>query len=377
MAGKAKPSQFETFEAGTYNVTGLSFFSKDSTGNPIFKAVGSGWLVAQYRTFVGEKEGPPGSVSPADLALFAATFGCDVSSLPTDRTAALIAVEEMIAAQTNLSVAVYVGKKGWISNIPDMNLPVGEYLFLRDRIATRRDKKPVWYEGNWGEYVKVGLEVVCMGNGAPTPFKGTTACQVWVMRKPITVMRAMFPTATEAILGTLEGELAYYDAGLIEENARTYVRGAVVLKEGNTRPTLDPNTLVAVEKDAVVDYVAPTTPAPATTFDYIPSVLVLREAITYGLAKRAQAGSAPLSAFTPNGKLTRDGQMFCKETLKPIAGRMSLTTSFKDMDVDTVEIYLAEMGATYAHFLPKVRPNAAPAASDDDFGGDDEDTSWD
>ena len=379
---QAKPSKFETFEAGTYNATRITWFSRDSSGNPIFKAVGkSGWLVAQYRTSVGEKDGPPGSVTPDDLALFAYTFGCDISNLPTDRTAALIAVEEMIAAQTDISVPVYVGKKGWISNIPGMQLPEETYLFERDRIATRKNGVPEWYNGQWGDYIKVGLTVIALADGTETPFKGTSACQIWVMRKPKLVVRALLPTATAAILGPEEDELEHIDAALKEENTTSYIVGTICVAEGKTRPTIDPLSLRAVPKSGVIfRAAAPHTPANATApkattaAAYSPHVMVLREAVEKG----CNQGVSPDPAFGADGKLTKSGRAWCGANLKPIATKMSLTTAFGDMDLETVQTYLAELGSWAAPYLARVMPAAAVEAPvvEDDFG-DEEATSWD
>lgn len=398
------PTQYKQFEQGTYPVTGLSWFSKGSDGKPIFKVVGrNGWMVAQYRTYIGQEEGPPGSVTPDDLMIFAYTFGCDVNKIPADRTQALIAIEEMVKANPNVNVPVYVGSKGWISNIPGMSLPTGEYLFERGDIVTRKNGQPVWYQGrdNWGDYIKVSLKLVMNADGTPTPFAGATNSQIWVMRKPLTILRALFTTSADAILGSSDQELEFMAQSLAAENERTYVKGTIRIKDGGTRPTIDPESLVAVSRESVVFRPAQSVPAqPATPAQPVPATpatpatpttsvtasipsppvpegktlheTVLRQVVQFGMDSLASPGVQAPAAFNADGKLTVAGRKWCGNMLKPIAKQHGLTTSFSDMDTKTVQIYIAELGALFAPFLERLN-----GTEDTEDVEDLEDTSWD
>ena len=62
--------QFATYEPGVYEgVTHVEFFTKDQHGNLIFKAKDRGGrpeLVAYYRIWMGEEQGPP---APSNRAM--------------------------------------------------------------------------------------------------------------------------------------------------------------------------------------------------------------------------------------------------------------------------------------------------------------------
>ena len=81
MAQQPK-SSFPTFETGTYEENGLTFFTVGSDGNPYYKVRADGSFFCNYNTYNGEEQGPPGSVAPDGLPLLVHAFGGDPGQLP-------------------------------------------------------------------------------------------------------------------------------------------------------------------------------------------------------------------------------------------------------------------------------------------------------
>lgn len=365
--GSVQKKSYQQFDPGTYTINGIEFFSKDRAGLPIFKSVDTrygGMLVAQYRTFAGEDQGPPGSVAPADLSLLAVAFGIDPTQLPEDRTKALPVLEQLIA-ETPKEVDVYVGKAGWISSVTGMDVPVGEYLFSRGQIVSREDGVPAWYDGDYGEYCLVSLELVMNADGTPSLYKGTTAAKVWVMRKSFSIPRAMVPDRMEQAFGPVDGELEVFAAALTRANKDTYIYGEIV--EGKKRPKIAPLSLKAIPIGSVV---SPTQTGTTTEVLEPPHMQALYDAIAFGVEITGEGGKA----FGADGKLAASGKKWCGANLKPIAKQHNLPTAFSKMDLEIVQIYLSELGSAYAKFLAATQPEPVV---EDDFGGEEEEDSWD
>jgi len=373
---KAKRKEREKFEEGNYPVDGIAFFTKDTNGVPYFKV--ETWqnrevFVARYRTSQGEADGPPGSIQPHELALFAAAWGVDPAMLPKDRKQALAPLEHLIA-QAGKTVDVYVGKSGWIQSVAGAYLPIGRYLFHRGQITSRKGGEAVWYAGDYGDYIRVGLIVASNADGTNSHYTGS-AVDVWVMRKPMGILSALVPTQMGWLPATDDLALAAFDS-LLQAEADTLVYGEIILKSGNRRPSLDAATLEAVPVNAIGTHpaTAAPSPTPTTASSVLPpgwdaSVAFLMQAI------QSCVGADP--AFVGE-KLTSAGKQWCKPNLGPIAKANNVTNKFGAMTPEIVGVYLEGLvaqGQPVAEFLAASR--AGDATEGDSWDDDeDDDTTW-
>lgn len=377
MTPQAQRKQQETFEAGNYDVDGLEFFTKDANGVPFFKV--ETWkrkevFVARYRTFQGEAKGPPGSIQPHEVALFAAAWGVNPAQLPKDRKQSLAVLEQLIqeAAQT---VEVYVGKRGWVQSVTGMYLPIGKYLFHRQAITSRRDGEATWYDGDYGAYIRVGLAVASNADGTPSFYEGSTT-DVWVMRKPMLILSALVPTRMDWLQTTDALALSTLET-LLQAEIDTLVYGEVILKPGNKRPTLDATTLAAIPVNAIGKHpstaVQPSAAPTPTTTTVLPAGW---DASVAFLMRAIQAGVGASPAFVGDGRLTPEGKAWCRAEMGPVAKAGSLTNKFGEMTPEVVEAFLAGLavrGLPVEKFLTEFR---AAVTAEDGGWGDDDDTTW-
>ena len=327
MGKVQKSKKYETFEEGTYEVNRIAFFTTDDNDDPIYVAQETKRgirMVARYRTYNNEDEGPPGSIGPEDLALFVKAFGVDPTQLPSDNLRALSAAEKLIA-NADKTVTVNVGDSGWIRYIQGMNLPDGKYLFKYITINTRDDDgEPTWREGEYGVFATVALEVVKNADGTDTPYKGS-GVTVWLRKESFSVLRALVPTATEGVLGPEERELAQLDEMAIEDPKWIY--GEVGLPPNAKRSKLLLYTLRSVEKGKAA--VAPTEVNVEGELE-APFIQYLYEAIADGAE----------GAFTSDGSLSDAGKKWCGKHLRALCKEHKIPNSFDKMTEDQVVILL-------------------------------------
>ena len=165
-------SQFEQYTDGKYPVKGLSLFTQDESGSPIFVAQSGSRLVARYRTVLEDGgDGPPGSVDRGEVPLLVKAFGGDVSQLPPyNQPNRRLEVAQTLINESNKVITVTVSN-GWISDVPGMRIVPGYYQFRYVCIGTTNAMgEPSWRSGQYGPFVIVEMEIVGDAQGGPSPY---------------------------------------------------------------------------------------------------------------------------------------------------------------------------------------------------------------
>jgi len=340
-----KPENQQSFSDGEYTVNGISWVTKDESGAPIFKVrKNSASLYAVYRTVVGEKDGPPGSVSPAQVSILVRAFGGDPEKLPDkeqDPTAYLLAARDLINNQ-NKKVKVIV-RGGWVQEIPGMSLPVDKYFtFEIGRFTSKNEMDEIsWVEGDYGPWF--GVEFVAVGNmyQKPTPYDGVT---IWdSVGYGLAVDSEGNPTFatkadgqwTSAAVGISKFISAFIPEALDYEFStptnilpelwdiyRRNRKRAVtqVIKRKSGRVCLNISGLVSVEEAQASE--SPQEVPARDVEDEIKEDASLEGVyalISEGLGKKA---------FDSSGSLNKDGKAWCKENLKPFLVEKGYPASF-------------------------------------------------
>ena len=326
-----KKKSYTTFEEGSYEVNRVEFFSTDDNGDPIYITQETKYgirMVARYRTFHNDDEGPPGSIGPEDLALFVKAFGVDPSQLPSDNLQALSAAERLIAS-ADKTVTVNVSDSGWIRYVQGSNLPEGKYLLKYVTINTRDENgEPTWREGEYGIFATVALEVVSNADGSASPYKGS-GVTLWARKEAFAIIRALAPVVVDGMLGPEESELARLDQIALESTTDIY--GEVGIPPNGKKPKLLPYTLRAVAKGRAA--VAPTEvnveePLEAPFLEYLYTAI----------------GDGVDGAFTSDGSLSDAGKKWCGENLRGPCKEHNIPNSFDKMTEEHVLLLLKELG---------------------------------
>lgn len=183
------PSQeFDSFPQGEHDVFGIyDFVFKDDEGVPYYKERdGRPYTMVKLALSEG-REGPPMSVSAADLALLVAAFAGEaaVSQLPKDRGSVgyLLKAKQLcslVAGQKPpFKQKAYVGQKGYVRNVTGANLPTT--MFFRFAIDDWRNldgtTDPLQFTKNQNynqENLRVRFRVVGDMAGQATIYDGAT-----------------------------------------------------------------------------------------------------------------------------------------------------------------------------------------------------------
>jgi len=360
--------QYKKYEGGIYEgVTRVEFFTTDQRGTPIFKAKdrqGKPELISYYRIFMGEEEGPPGSVTPGNVALLVRGFGGDPALLPAQDDPAFLSTAEQLIAQSDTLVTLYAHKgqgadaSAWVRTVYGAELPADhDYLFTFNGVTSRRDGQAIWYEGEYGDYARMDLTVWANGDGSPTHFAGAS-CTLYVNRPAMTILRALLGTTMEALLGPSEGELAMLDKMATDENGTRVIFATIVMKSNGKGTTIDKTSLQAMKSDgpfpgaastpatpspaAPVAPAQPATPvaplrvaAPPTSSLQSPTMVALRAVIAGGTKVEQDR-----EAYDAGGIITSAGKAWCAKHLKPISKEKGLTNKFSEMDDATCIAYV-------------------------------------
>ena len=337
-----EPEERTSFSDGKYSINGIAWVSNDDSGAPIFKVrKNSTALYAIYRTVtVDGKDGPPGSVSPAQVSVLVSAFGGDPDKLPDreeDPTAYLISARDMINSQNKVLEVTVQG--GWVQEIPGMSLPVNKYFtFELNRITTKNEQDELcWVESKQGYGPWFGVELVAVGsmNQKPTPYDGVT---VWdIVSYGLTVSPEGDPTfetnangkwtsaavATDRFIAAFVPDVVNYEfsnpANILPEIWELYKRNrrravTQVIKRGKSnRVGVNISGLVSTEDDGMVEpKQEETKEAPArdveTETQEPASMAGVYDLISKGLGQKA---------FDSAGNLNDAGKAWCKENLKP------------------------------------------------------------
>jgi len=369
MAQQPK-SSFPTFETGTYEENGLTFFTVGSDGNPYYKVRADGSFFCNYNTYNGEEQGPPGSVAPDGLPLLVHAFGGDPGQLPAifldngdPNPDALIEAERLIKSAAKV-IDVYAYKRegvqsAWIQRINAATLPVGEYLFRPGGVVSRKGGEAVWYDGKWGEHARVQLTVDCNADGSPSAFQ-YSAVTVYVNKSAFVLYRALFPDQMAAF-GDDANVLNTMETSLLQSSH--YIFGAITEKEvtrGNRKALvarLDNNSLRVVSK--------PTHKAPKQTTQVATERASLWSKLHQAITEGCQADHA-VPAFLPGlDTLTDQGKTWCTVNLKPIAKAQGIPTKFSALTDGNIKSYLL---ALKRGDLLGIVPEPEPEVVDDDEG---------
>ena len=327
---KMKPKTFETFEEGAYEANRIEFFTTDDNGEPIYVTQETKYgirMVARYRTFYNEDEGPPGSIGPEDVALFAKAFGVDPKQLPADNLQALSALERLIA-KADKTVTINVGDSGWIRYVQGMDLPEGAYLFKFVTINTRNENgDAAWREGDYGVFATVVLEVVNNADGSDSPYKGS-GVTLWLKKESFSVLRALTPVIVDGMLGPEESELMRLDEMAGEAN--NWIYGEVGTPPQGKKPKLLTYTLRSVAKGSR----GPSTAA---------AVKEILEASYIEHLYTAIADGAD-GAFNTDGSLSDAGKKWCGDNLRALCKEHEIPNSFDKMSEEHVLLLLKGLG---------------------------------
>jgi len=371
--------EYKKYEAGVYeSVTHIEFFTKDQRGNPIFKAKerqGKPGLVSYYRIWMGEEQGPPGSVNPGDVSLLVRAFGADPALLPAQDDLAFLATAEQLIADADTLVTLYAHKGGtsdsaWVRTVYGAELPADQsFLFLFDGVTSQKDGVPIWYGGDYGDYARLNLTVWANGDGSATYFAGAS-CTLYVNRPAMTILRALLGTTMTALLGPSEGELAMLDKMATDENGTRVIFATIVMKANGKGTTIDKTSLLAVdpkgpfpctfvgpspaqpaapEPTAPAAPVAPTQPAaPIVAAPTAPTVTVKPQSPAMSALRAVIASGTKVTkgadAFDGGGNITAHGKAWCATNLKPISQAERLTNKFAEMDDATCIAYVLGLG---------------------------------
>jgi len=165
-------TQFESYVDGKYPVSGLTFFTKDDSGNSIFVAQSGNRMVARYRTVLEDGgDGPPGSVDRGEVPLLVRAFGGDVSELPPyNQPNRRLSVAETLINDSEKVIIVNVSN-GWINSVPGMQVKPDYYRFKYGRIMTNNQLgEPSWITGQYGPFAIVAMDIVGDAQGNPSSF---------------------------------------------------------------------------------------------------------------------------------------------------------------------------------------------------------------
>lgn len=328
---KLKKKTYETFEAGAYEINRVEFFTVDGNDDPIYVTQETKYgirMVARYRTFHNDDEGPPGSIGPEDLALFVKAFGVDPGQLPSDNLQALSAAERLISS-ADKTVTVNVGDSGWIRYVQGMNLPEGKYLLKYVTINTRDENgEPAWREGEYGIFATVALEVVKNADGSASPYKGS-GVTLWARKEAFAILRALAPVVVDGMLGPEESELARLDQMALESTIHIY--GEVGIPPNGKRPKLLPYTLRSVAKGQAA---------------IIPTEVDVGEELEAPFLEHLYTaiGDGADGAFTSDGSLSDAGKKWCGENLRGLCKEHSIPNSFNKMTEAHVLLLLKGLG---------------------------------
>ena len=351
---KIAPKKYEVFEAGVYEINRVEFFTTDDSGDPIYITQETKYgirMVARYRTYHNDDEGPPGSIGPEDLALFVKAFGVDPGQLPSDNLQALSAAERLIAS-ADKTVTVNVGDSGWIRYIQGMSLPEGKYLFKYIDVNTRDENgEPAWREGDYGTFATVSLEVVKNADGSDSPYKGS-GVTLWLRKEAFSVIRALAPVVVDGMLGPEETELVRLDQMAVEADGWIY--GEVGIPPNGKKPKLLAYTLLPVGKGRAA--LAPTEANAEESLE-APYIEHLYTAIAEGVD----------GAFTSDGGLSDAGKKWCGANLRELCKEYKIPNSFDKMSQEQVVILLNGIGRNDL---------AAKAAGEDEDEAPDSTADW-
>ena len=366
----SQQQQYAKYEGGIYEgVTHIEFFTKDrATGRPIFKAKDRGGqpsLVSYYRIFMGDKEGPPGSVSPGDVSLLVHAFGGDPARLPAQDDPTFLAVAEQLIGESDTLVTLYAHKgpssdSAWVRTVYGAELPADHaYLFMFDGVTSRKDGQPIWYDGEWGQYARLNLKVWANGDGSPTHFAGATQT-LYVNRPAMTILRALLGSTMTALLGPVDGELRMLEEMATSQNGTRLIYANIIMKANGKGTTVDKTTLQAIDAKGPFPAaiyapvaapqpvpsqpappVAPAAPVPTPTS---PTVTVKPQSAAMTALRAVIAGgtreSLGADAFDGAGNITTHGKSWCATHLKPISQAKRLTNKFAEMTDDTCIAYV-------------------------------------
>lgn len=318
-------SRYETFEPGTYKETYIEFFSKDSSGLPVYvvqEGRGGIRMVARYRTYNDEdKEGPPGSIEEGELPLLVHAFGGDVTQLPDDKLKALSVAEQLIKA-SDKEVMVTVGDSGWIRKVYDMDLPVNDYVFKGIGLPRiDEDGEHIFTKTGFGKFAVSRLVV----DDPNSPFNGVPY-DVWINWEPFIILKAVAPDAYSALLG--EDELKHLDEMIKSHTHR--IHGSVELDDKG-RARLNKSSLRPVTEDEVADKTGEPSLGP---------IEHLYQAIADAIDKKAWRESA---AFAGVGTLSQTGKVWAKEHMASICKKEGIPKNFDQMTEDNIRTILEKL----------------------------------
>lgn len=176
----AQNQTFEVFEDGKYAVKGVEWFTTDDDDNPILVGQSDGKLVGRLNfILVDDKEGPPHSLTLAEMPLLVRAFGGDISklpnkpdlSVPAQVSAYMKRIQELAIGTTSVEV-----KSGWVRNIAGAEIPTGLFYFKVVGVSPKNKETelPEPKDGQWGPWFLVDFEVVAGEGGSKTPWEGAT-----------------------------------------------------------------------------------------------------------------------------------------------------------------------------------------------------------
>jgi len=175
--------EFEKFENGTYNATGIKWMASNMDGGkPILTLDNFGNLTARLKFDIEEKEfGPPMSLPLDRMVLLVRGFGGDLAKLPKippenypDQVSAyMLKVQEL--CKGNTKVAVW---NDWVNEIKGAEIPKGYFHFvIEDFTPKSKGGLPQWKDGSFGPEFYIRTRIVAGEGGDETPFAGCIVSQ--------------------------------------------------------------------------------------------------------------------------------------------------------------------------------------------------------
>lgn len=350
-----EPEPFATFKDGKYDVNGIRWITNDDQGAPCFvPSKGLSPIVARYTSLIGEKDGPPGSVAPSEIALLVKSFGADPTKLPDrerDPTAYLITARDLI---NNVGAAVPVTVSGgWIQSVKGMDLPPDSYfVFEFGGISTKNDEgNPAPRPGTYGNWFGANLIVTGDVQQRATPYDGvstfmivsyglvvnehglpeyeTDENQKWTSNayQFYRFARAFAPGLEEEDFGDVDNVLPE-----LEELARKAKRsgrrvlGQVTRAKKSGRIGVNVGSLQALGETETVT-------VKGTTEEQLPERHIedeVKEPPTLKDIFKTIDGLCGEAAFTGGGELTTAGKSWCKENLKAFLQEKRWPARFTD-----------------------------------------------